>query len=135
MEKSHNLSQLQKVYKNDRFATNAGCQIIEASDKRAVCEMPITESILNANNTVMGGAIFTLADFAFAVLANYSGVPSVAIESNIRFYAVSKGKKLIATATADKEGNTLGHYTVEVTDDLGKKIAGYTSIAFHNNRK
>ena len=127
------LEKLRENYKNDRFATEAGCIIIKATAEEVICEMPIKEGLLNAHGGVMGGAIFTLADFAFAVASNYAGVPSVAIECNIRYYSATKGKKLIATCVADKEGRALGHYTVEITDDLGKKIAGYTAIAFHKN--
>ncbi len=134
MDNSETLKRVQEEYRNDRFATNAGCKIIEASADRVVCEMPICEDLLNAHGGVMGGAIFTLADFAFAVASNYSGIPSVAIECNIRYYSATRGTKLIATCYTDKEGRTLGHYTVEITDDLGKKIAGYTAIAFHNNK-
>lgn len=131
MDKNIPLSKIQDEYKNDKFATNAGCVIVSAAADKVVCEMPLTDALLNAHGGVMGGAIFTLADFAFAVASNYAGVPSVAVECNIRYYAPTKGTKLIATCTADKEGKTLGHYTVEITDDLNKKIAGYTAIAFH----
>lgn len=125
------LKKLQELYKNDRFATNAGCKIIEANSDKVICEMQICEGLLNAHGSVMGGAIFTLADFAFAVASNLNGVPSVAIESNIRFYSATKGTKLIAICKTDKDGKSLGHYTVEIKDDLGKKIAGYTAVAFH----
>lgn len=134
MENKDVFERLKEEYKNDKFATNAGCVITEASEERVVCEMPITADVLNAHGGVMGGAIFTLADFAFAVASNYSGVPSVAIECNIRYYSATRGTKLIAICTTDKEGRTLGHYTVEITDDLGKKIAGYTAIAFHQGK-
>lgn len=134
MDKNETLKRLQEEYRNDRFATNAGCKIVEACAEKVVCEMPVCAEILNAHGGVMGGAIFTLADFAFAVLSNFSGVPSVAIECNIRYFAQPKGTKLIATCETDKEGHTLGHYTVAVTDDTGRKIAGYTAIAFHNHK-
>ncbi len=127
------LEEIQEFYKNDRFAANAGCKIIEADSNKVVCEMIITEKLLNAHGSVMGGAIFTLADLAFAVASNLNGVPSVAIESNIRFYAATKGTKLIATCKTDRDGRNLGHYTVEIKDDLDKKIAGYTAVAFHKN--
>ncbi len=130
---SKDIKILREIYENDRFATEAGCVILSADADKVVCEMPIKDGHLNAHGGVMGGAIFTLADFAFAVASNYAGVPSVAIECNIRYYAASKGSKLIATCTTDKEGRALGHYTVEISDDLGKKIAGYTAIAFHKN--
>ncbi|MDO4608478.1 MAG: PaaI family thioesterase [Clostridia bacterium] len=127
------LKELQELYKNDRFATNAGCKIVEADSDKVICEMEITENLLNAHGSVMGGAMFTLADLAFAVTSNLNGIPSVAIESNIRFYSATKGTKLIATCKTDKDGRNLGHYTVEIKDDLGKKIAGYTAVAFHKN--
>lgn len=127
------LEELQELYKNDRFATNSGCKIIEADNDKVICEMEINENLLNAHGSVMGGAMFTLADFAFAVASNLNGVPSVAIASNIRFYSATKGTKLIATCITDKDGRNLGHYTVEIKDDLGKKIASYTAVAFHKN--
>lgn len=131
MDNEKILEKLRAEYKNDKFAINAGCDIMEASAEKVICEMPIRCDHFNAHGGVMGGAIFTLADFAFAIAANYAGIPSVAIECNIRYYTATKGTKLIATCTTDKEGRALGHYTVEITDDLGKKIAGYTAIAFH----
>ena len=127
------LNELRELYKNDRFATEAGCRIVSADSDMVICELKIEDSLLNAHGSVMGGAIFTLADFAFAIASNLNGVPSVAIESNIRFYSATKGSKLIAKCVTDKDGKSLGHYTVEVTDDLGKKIAGYTAIAYHKN--
>ncbi len=132
MDNPGDFEKIMERYKNDRFATNAGCKIVEAKKDRVVCEMPITDSLMNADNSVMGGAIFTLADFCFAVASNLLKSPSVAIECNIRYYAKTKGKKLIATCTTDKDGRTLGHYTVEIIDDENKKIAGYTAIAFHS---
>ena len=128
-----NLSELQEIYRNDRFATNSGCTIVEACSEKVVCEMTVKDDLLNAHGSVMGGAIFTLADFAFAVASNLNGVPSVAIESNIRFYTTTKGTKLIATCKIDKDGRSLGYYTVEIKDNLDKKIAGYTAVAFHKN--
>lgn len=127
------LKSLQEKFKNDRFATNAGCEIVEADDEKVVCEMPISDKILNALGGVMGGAIFTLADFTFAIASNMGGVPSVAIENHIRFFSATKGSKLIATCTKDKDGRNLGHYSVKIKDDLGKSIASFTAIAFHKN--
>lgn len=134
MDCADTLKKLQEKYKNDRFATNAGCEITQIGKDKVVCEMPITDDLLNAHDAVMGGAIFTLADFAFAIFSNLKGIPSVAIECNIRYYSATKGKKLIATAFCDKDGHTLSHYTVNIKDDLDKNIAGYTAIAYHKNR-
>ena len=134
MDNKDPLKNLQEIYKNDKFATNAGCVIVEATKEKVICQMPICDSLSNARGGVMGGAIFTLADFCFAVLSNLSGYPSVAIECNIRFFSQPKGKMLFATCTPDKEGRTLGHYSVEICDETGRKVAGYTAIAFHTDK-
>ena len=51
------------------WARNQGynVEIEEVDDGYAKCSLEIQPHHLNAANTVMGGAIFTLADFAFAV--------------------------------------------------------------------
>ena len=65
------LTEIQEAFSHDRFATNqANIRIVSAQPDFAVCEMPITPEHLNARGTVMGGAIFTLADFTAAVAAN-----------------------------------------------------------------
>ena len=65
------IDQIRARFSNDRFATQAAeIRIVEAQPQYAVCEMPILEKHRNARGTPMGGAIFTLADFAAAVAAN-----------------------------------------------------------------
>ena len=110
------LREIQEHYRNDKFATNAGCVITEASAERG---------------GVMGGAIFTLADLAFAVASNYDGTPTVGVECNIRYFSPPRGDRLTAVCTPDKTGRTLSHYTVDITDDTGRKVACFTAIAFH----
>ena len=118
-------------FKEDRYATLSGCEITDITEDTVTIELKIRPELLNANHVVMGGAIYTLADFAAAVASNIDGVGSVGVESSIRFYAASKGSKLIAVCETDRKGQRLGHYTVTVTDDLGKKIAGVTLVMFH----
>ena len=61
------LDQIRACFAGDRFATETAGVIIDAAEPgRAVCSMPIRPIHLNANSVPMGGAIFTLADFAFA---------------------------------------------------------------------
>ena len=65
------LEQLEAEFNNDKFATHAAhCKIIEGNKGHSVCEMPIEDIHRNAMGNVMGGAIFTLADFALAVAGN-----------------------------------------------------------------
>ena len=65
------LEQLEAEFYKDQFATHAAhCRIIEGKKGYAVCEMPIETIHRNGMGNVMGGAIFTLADFALAIAGN-----------------------------------------------------------------
>ena len=67
MNNPQELEQIREFFAKDRFATDNGATIEEVDDGYAKCSLEIQPHHLNAANTVMGGAIFTLADFAFAV--------------------------------------------------------------------
>ena len=125
------LDEVRALFANDRFATEAcGCRVVEASRGHAVCEFDITDGHRNAQGGVMGGAIFTLADFALAIGCNIGENPTVSVSNTIEYFSAAKGSKLIATCEADKSGRSLGFYTVEVADDLGTPVAKMTATCF-----
>lgn len=125
------LEQIEALFQNDRFATQAaGCRIIEGSRGHAVCEMELAGIHRNAMDNVMGGATFTLADFALAIASNIGEEPTVSIDSNISFLRSTKGTKLTATATCIKPGSHVGFYQIMVVDDLGKEIASMTATCY-----
>ena len=86
---------------------------------------PLVECVALGN--VMGGAIFTLADFAVAIASNIGEEPSACVVCSIQFMKGAKGDKLIATASTDRSGRTLGFYTIDVVDNLGTKVAKMTA--------
>ncbi len=113
----------------DKFATSAcKARIVEAGRGYAVCEFDIESLHRNAAGAVMGGAIFTLADFALAVASNVGEPLTVSVSNTVEFISASKGTRLIATCTSDKSGMLAGFYTVDVCDDLGKAIAKMTAV-------
>ncbi len=123
--------EIEAVFANDRFATEAaGCRVVEGARGRAGCEMGLGDVHKNAMDNVMGGAIFTLADFALAICCNIGEEPTVSVDSSISFFRSTKGAKLTATAICDKPGRHLGFYTVLVEDDLGKAIAKMTATCY-----
>ena len=129
------LEEVQRVFRNDRFATEAcGCRVVEASRGHAVCEFDITPGHRNEKGGVMGGAIFTVADLAFAVASNVGEPVTVSVSSSIEFMSAAKGEKLIATADVDKNGRTLGFYNCLVTDELGTPVARVTQTCMHLQR-
>ena len=122
------LDQIRACFAGDRFATETtGCEIVSAEPGRAVCSMAVRPGLLNANFVPMGGAIFTLADFAFAVAANgHSQRITVTQQVSVTCLSPSRGKTLIAEAKGLKAGRTTCLYAVDVTDDLGAQVAHLT---------
>ena len=81
------LEEIEAVFANDRFATEAaGCRVVSGERGRAVCSMELADVHRNAMGNVMGGAIFTLADFALAICCNIGEEPTVSVDSSISFF-------------------------------------------------
>ena len=78
----------------------------------------------------MGGAAFTLADFAFAVAANQNGREVVTQASQITFLTPAKGKRLTAVAHQVKDGRKTCFYEITVSDDLDTQVAFVTVNGF-----
>ena len=131
LDENMGLDEVRAFFGNDLFATEAcGCEVLEAARGHAVCAFTIGPRHLNAQGHVMGGAIFTLADFALAIACNIGENPTVSVQNSIEFLSVARGTRLVATAEADKSGRNLGFYTVDVTDELGTKVAHMTATCF-----
>lgn len=124
------LEEVKKFFENDRYAMENGAVIEEVDDGYAKCVMELKEHHKNAMGAVMGGAIFTLADFTFAVASNWNKGPHVSLTSQITYLGKAKGNKLIAEAKLVREGRTTCYYLVEVTDELGNQVAHVTSSGF-----
>ena len=77
--------QLQRFFKKDKFAERANIELLSVSPGQARAKMTLHPHHLNGYGTVQGGAIFTLADFAFAAASNSHGNVAVAINVSITF--------------------------------------------------
>ena len=78
----------------------------------------------------MGGVLFTLADFAFAVAANCGSQEVVSLQDQISYLSPVKGGVLTAEAKCIKSGRSTCLYEVTVTGDSGKKAAYVTVSGF-----
>ena len=124
------LEEARRTFENDRFATKNGALIDELSEDHCVCSMDITDDHRNALGGIMGGAIFTLADFAFAVSSNNDHSPTVALDVNIHFLTSSKGNRLTAVSKKVKSGRTTSVFEITVTDDNGKDVALFIGTGY-----
>ena len=131
MENKKTLEEVRRTFEGDRFATENGAVIEEIGDHSAVCSLVITDSHRNAMGAVMGGVYFVLADFAFAVAANWEKMGCVSLRSDISFLGAARGEKLIAEAVCVKDGRSTACYRVEVKDNLGNLAAAVTVTGYH----
>jgi acyl-CoA thioesterase len=130
------LEHIRNFFKKDRFATENGIVIDSVSEDCVVCGMDLCEVHRNAAGGVQGGAIFTLADFAFAVHCNLAMVCgenvrlTVGQSCSISFLKSTKGRRLTAASTCISKGRSISVYRIRVEDDLGVKIAEMLANGF-----
>lgn len=119
------LDEAREMFSKDLYATKVtGCVIDEWREDYSRCSMKVTPDHRNAYGGIMGGAIYTLADFAFAVASNFDKeIATVSVVGQASFMASSKGSVLFAEANLLKDGRSNCFYEVRVTDDLGKLVA------------
>ena len=84
--------------------------------------MDIEDKLLNAMDSVHGGAIFTLADFTFAVAANFGGNSTVTQSASISYIRAGKGKILYAEAKKVNETKSTCVYKIEITEVKGQPV-------------
>ena len=123
-----------KYVEKDRFASYNGIKIEKVSPGYAVTKMEVTENHLNGVNIVQGGAIFTLADYAFAVAANCSGQITVGINASISYFKAATGKTLRAEAKEISSSNKIATYNVDVWDENNQLIAKLTVTGFKRSK-
>ena len=125
------LKKAREFFKGDVFAsTTTGIQIDAAQPGYAKVSLDIEPRHLNALGMVMGGAIFTMADYAFAIASNVGDETVVTINSQISYLGTAKGKRLIAEAKPLKNGRSTCVYNIDVEDELGTQVANIQVTGF-----
>jgi acyl-CoA thioesterase len=126
---------IKSYFKNDRFAAMAGVEILETGEGYCRAKLEIKEEHLNAANVVQGGAIFTLADLAFAVASNSRGQLALAVNVNISFLKGKSSGTLFATASELTDPKRIGAYDVLVTDENNELVARFNGLVYRKNEK
>ncbi len=122
------LAYARDAFAGDLYATQlTGIAIQEAEPGRAVCTLAVTPQHCNAIGRPMGGAIFTLADLAFAVCANLGRETTVSLSSNITYLTTAQDSKLTAEARLVRSGRRTCFGIVEVYDGAENHIATVTA--------
>lgn len=115
---------------NDRFCRFCGIKLTKVEPGYAEAELTVTPDMFNSRNVVQGGAIMTLADFAFAGAANAMGHTTVSTGVVTNFLRPGSGEKLFARARKIHHGRSTCLYQVEVTNYDGKLVASVSITGF-----
>ena len=113
-------------YKDLYSSEQTGIKLDAVGKNYAKCSLELNKKHTNAYGGVMGGVIFTMADFTFAASSNFRQPHTVSVTSQINFSGMPKGKKLFSESKLLKDGRTICLYEIAITDELGTKVAFVT---------
>lgn len=127
-----NLDEAREFFKKDVFATKtAGIVLEEVGEGYAKCSLEIGPRHMNAAGSVMGGAIFTLADFSLAAATNTPEKLTVTTTSEISYFAAPKGNRLYSECRVLKDGKRNCFTETTVTDSEGRIVAKVSACGTH----
>lgn len=126
------LEKIREIFARDAFATQAaGIRLDAAAERYARCSLTVEPRHLNGAGTIMGGAVFTLADFAFAVASNHEEMNTQSLTSQISFLSTARlGDTLTAEASCIKSGRSTCCYLITVSNQESRQIASVTTTGF-----
>ena len=122
---------IKEYFKQDSFASLNDMELVKVTPGYAKAHMKVAEKHCNAVGFCQGGALFTLADLAFAAAVNSHGVVTVAASSNITFTRSAQvGQDIYAEAIEVVNHYKLPYVEVKITDDEGNLMAMLTATGY-----
>ena len=112
------------------FSQLLGMRIVDTGPDFAIVEMTLEARHLNGFSIAHGGAIFALADTAFAHACNSDNIVTVAQQCQVNFLKPGKaGDTLTATARGRSRSGRTGLYDVTITSVDGTVIAEFRGMS------
>ena len=109
----------------DLYAHETTGAVIESvnEDGTVTVRLDLSDGHNNSGGRVMGGAIFTIADFAFAATVYANEMYSTAINCSMEYLSAGKGSYLTAVGRLDKAGRNIIFGGADVFDENGRMVA------------
>lgn len=121
----------ERLNNEDRFAKSIGAQLVEVREGYARARLTITEHHLNGAGVCQGGVIYTLADLAFAAVANCHGILSLGISNTITFIKSAQlGETINAECIEQVNHHKLPYCDIKVSNEQGETLAIMTGLAY-----
>ena len=121
---------LKQFLNDDKFALHAGIELLEVKSGTAKVRMEVKPFHINGVGLVHGGALFTLADFAFAAAANSHEEVAVAINASISYLKGVKAGTLYAEAEEISNSRKISVYSIKIIDEHNQLIATFQGMAY-----
>ena len=126
---------LETLNSTDCFAKSIGAQLTEIREGYARAELTVEERHLNGAGVCQGGVIYTLADLAFAAVANCHGTLTLGISNTITFLKSAQlGEHLIAECTETFDHHRLPYCDLKITSHNGDLLATMTGLAYRKKK-
>ena len=133
MKKGDRLEAVRALMRADRFAATSGVRLVELRDGYARTRMRLRPEHLNGARVAQGGAIFTLADLAFAGACNSHGTLALALDVSITFARAASAGTLTAGAHEVALSRKVSVVNVEVRDGKGELVAAFRGTAYRKD--
>ena len=124
---------IQDFLQGDKCVLLAGVELLEVGNGYAKARMEVKPEHLNGGGVCQGGALFTLADLAFAAATNSHARLTFSIDSSIHFFrSVSEGM-LYAEAHEVFNHKRLANCEVRITTEAGELIATFNGTGYRKD--
>lgn len=124
------MNALKDFFLKDRFAVLAGAELMEIRVGYAKARMKVTDHHLNGGDVCQGGALFTLADLAFAAAVNSHLTLTFSTSSQITFIRPVASGYVYAEAVEIVNHKRMPFAEVRITDEEGQLVAVFTSSGY-----
>lgn len=115
---------------SETMGSEWGIDIEEVREGYARIAVTVNDQMLNGYGTAHGGALFTLADQAFAYACNSYGLQTVAQAASISFLAPARpGDRIVAEAQVAMKSGRIGAFNVTVRTMEGDDIASFQGLS------
>jgi len=128
------MDKIREFFKRDRFAAHNDVTLLEIQPGYAKAELVISDKHLNGVDITHGGAIFTLADLAFAVASNSHGTVAVGVSATISYLKATNQGTLTAEAREIALNSKLATYQVEVRDEDQDLVAIFQGTVYRKKQ-
>jgi acyl-CoA thioesterase len=117
----------------DRFAAACGVRLVAIEEGYARATLRLRRSHLNGVGVAQGGAIFTLADLAFAAACNSHGTVAVALDASVTYLRGLARGVLTAEAREVFPSRKVSVCEIQVTGPDGELVALFRGTAYRRD--